>query len=319
MGGYFLRRLLQTFPVLFLITAIVFVVVYLIPGDPAMVVLGQGASEANLAAMRERMGLNEPLPVRYAIWLRHVVAGDLGESVLSRQPVTTLIGRAFPVTLYLSLFSMSIALLISIPAGTIAALKRNSWIDVVCTTWALMGVSIPGFWLALMLLYVFGVQLQWVPIRGYVPLSEGIGESIRSMVLPAFTLGVFLSGPLTRYLRSSMLTTISQEFVLVARAKGLAERKVIVGHILRNSLIPFVTVIGVQIGYLLGGAVVVEEVFALPGIGRLAVNAIGDRDFPVVQGVVLVVACGFVLINIVVDLLYSLLDPRIRLLGRQTS
>lgn len=319
MGGYIVRRLIQALPVLFLITAIVFVVVYLIPGDPAMVALGQGATEANLAAMRDRMGLDEPLPVRYAVWLRHVLSGDLGDSVLSRQPVSTLVLRALPVTLYLSLFSMLIALVISIPAGTVAALKRNSWIDIVCTTWALLGVSIPGFWLALMLLFLFGVQLQWVPIRGYIPLSEGVGESVRSMVLPAFTLGVFLSGPLTRYLRSSMLTTISQEFVLVARAKGLAERRVIARHILRNSLIPFVTVVGVQVGYLLGGAVVVEEVFALPGIGRLAINSIGDRDFPVVQGVVLVVACGFVLINILVDLLYSVLDPRIRLLGGSTS
>ena len=312
MGTYILRRLLQAIPVLFLITAIVFTVVYFIPGDPAMVVLGQGATGANLKAMRERMGLDKPLPVRYSIWLKHVVRGDLGDSTLSRQPVTALIKRAFPVTAYLTIFSLLIAVAIAVPAGTIAALKRNTWADLVCTTWAFLGVSIPGFWLAIILLYLFGVRLQWVPLRGYIGLRDDVGDSLRSMAVPAFTLGVFLSGPLMRYLRSSILQTLSQEYVLVARAKGLAERRVILRHILRNSLIPFVTVLGVQLGYLLGGAVVIEEVFALPGIGRLAVSAIGNRDFPVIQGVVLVIATGFVLINIAVDILYSILDPRIR-------
>jgi peptide/nickel transport system permease protein len=194
----------------------------------------------------------------------------------------------------------------------LAALKRNSWIDLVATTWAFLGVSIPGFWLGIMLLIVFGVKLQWVPLSGYVSPFDDVGASLKTMILPSFTLGVFLSGPLTRYLRSSMLQTMSQEFVLVARAKGLAERKVIARHILRNSLIPFVTVIGVQLGYLIGGAVVIENVFALPGVGDLAVSAIGNRDYPVIQGVVLVVAAGFVLINIVIDVLYAILDPRIR-------
>jgi peptide/nickel transport system permease protein len=312
MGSYILRRLLQGIPVLFLITGIVFTVVYFIPGDPAMVVLGQGATEENLAAMRQRLGLDRPLPVRYGVWLQHVVQGDLGESILSRQSVLTLIGRAFPITLYLSLFSLLIAIVIAVPAGIVAALRRNTWIDLVCTTWAFLGVSVPGFWLAIMLVYVFGVRLQWVPLQGYIGLREDVTDSLKTMALPAFTLGVFLSGPLTRYLRSSMLQTMAQEFVLVARAKGLNERRVIAGHILRNSLIPFVTVLGVQLGYLVGGAVVIENVFALPGIGDLAVSAIGNRDYPVIQGVVLVLATGFVLINIVVDVLYAVLDPRIR-------
>jgi len=312
MGNYILKRLLQGIPVLFLITAIVFAVVYFIPGDPAMVVLGQGATKENLEAMRHRMGLDKPLLVRYVIWLEHVARGDLGQSILSRQSVWILIGRAFPITLYLSVFALLIAVAIAMPAGILAALKRNTWIDLVATTWAFLGVSVPGFWLAIMLVYLFGVRLQWVPLQGYIGIREDFTDSIKTMALPAFTLGVFLSGPLTRYLRSSMLQTMSQEFVLVARAKGLAERKVIARHILRNSLIPFVTVLGVQLGYLIGGAVVVENVFALPGIGDLAVSAIGNRDFPVIQGVVLVVATGFVLINIVVDVIYAILDPRIR-------
>jgi peptide/nickel transport system permease protein len=298
--------------VLFLITAIVFTVVYFIPGDPVMVILGQGATAQNLAAMRQRLGLDEPLLVRYAVWLKHVLQGDLGDSILSRQPVWTLIGRAFPITFYLTMFSLLIAVLISVPAGIVAALKRNTWLDLVATTWAFLGVSIPGYWLGLMLLIVFGVKLQWVPLQGYISPFDNFADSLRTMILPAFTLGFFLSGPLTRYLRSSMLQTMSQEFVLVARAKGLAERRVLFRHILRNSLIPFVTVLGVQLGYLIGGAVVIENVFALPGIGDLAVSAIGNRDYPVIQGVVLVVAVGFVLINIVVDLLYAVLDPRIR-------
>lgn len=312
MTTYAVRRLAQSVPVLFLISAIVFVVVALIPGDPAMVVLGQGATAENLAAMRERLGLDQPLPVRYARWLGQTVRGDLGASVLSRQPVAVLIGRALPITLYLATLSLALAVLIAVPAGTLAALKRNTWVDLVCTTWAFLGISIPGFWLAMMLVYLFGVRLQWVPLEGYVGPGEDLAASLRTMALPAITLGVFLSGPLTRYLRSSVLGTLAQEFVLVARAKGLAERRVILGHVLRTSLIPFITVLGVQIGYLLGGAVVIENVFALPGLGDLAVSAIGNRDYPVIQGVVLVVAAGFVLINIAVDILYAALDPRIR-------
>ncbi|MEA2527435.1 MAG: peptide/nickel transport system permease protein [Thermomicrobiales bacterium] len=312
MGNYLLRRLLQGVPVLFLITAIVFMVVYFIPGDAAMVVLGQSATPERLEAMRHRMGLDEPLPIRYGLWLKQIAQGDLGRSLVYQLSVWTLIGRAFPITLYLTLFSLLIAVAIALPAGMLAALKRNSWIDLVATTWAFLGVSIPGFWLGIMLLIVFGVKLQWVPLSGYVSPFDDVGASLKTMILPSFTLGVFLSGPLTRYLRSSMLQTMSQEFVLVARAKGLAERKVIARHILRNSLIPFVTVIGVQLGYLIGGAVVIENVFALPGVGDLAVSAIGNRDYPVIQGVVLVVAAGFVLINIVIDVLYAILDPRIR-------
>jgi peptide/nickel transport system permease protein len=312
MGSYILKRLLQAIPVLFLITAIVFTVVYLIPGDAAMVVLGQGSDPKALAAVRTRMGLDKPAPVRYAIWLKQVLRGDLGTSILSHQPVWGMITHAFPITLYLAVFSLLIALAIALPAGTLAALKRNSWIDLVCTTWAFLGVSIPGFWLGIVMIYLFGVRLEWVPLQGYVSPRDDFTESIKTMAMPAFTLGVFLSGPLLRYLRSSVLQTLSQEYVLVARAKGLRERRVITRHILRNSLIPFITVLGIQLGYLLGGAVVIEEVFALPGIGHLAISAIDDRDFPVVQGVVLVVATGFVLINIVVDVLYSVLDPRIR-------
>ncbi|MEA2582883.1 MAG: peptide/nickel transport system permease protein, partial [Thermomicrobiales bacterium] len=227
MGAYIVRRLAQAVPGLFLITAIVFLVIYLVPGDPAMVVLGQGANEENLAAVRARLGLDEPPHVRYVTWLSHIIQGDMGQSIISRQPVLDLIKRAFPVTAYLTLFSLVIAVLIAIPTGTIAALRRNTWADMVCTTWALAGVSIPSFWLGIMLIYVFSVRLRWVPIQGYVSPSEDVTASLKTMVLPALTLGVCLSGPLMRYLRSTMLQVLNQDYLVVARAKGLNERRVV--------------------------------------------------------------------------------------------
>jgi peptide/nickel transport system permease protein len=318
MANYLLRRILQAIPTLFLIAGIVFLVVDFIPGNTAAVMLGQGASPENVARLSERLGLDRPLPVRFGIWLGDLARGDLGRSSVSRQPVWTLISRALPVTLYLTLFSILIAGLIAIPAGAISALKRNTWADVLCTLLALLGLSVPGFWLAIQFVYLFGARLQWVPLQGYIGPREDLQKSLQTMILPALTLGIFLAGPLTRYLRSSILQTLSQEFVLVARAKGLSERRVITGHIMRTSLIPFVTAIGIQFGYLLGGAAVIETVFTLPGVGYMAVNAINDRDFPVVQGVVLIVATGFVFTNILVDLIYSLLDPRIRVGGRRS-
>lgn len=312
MVNYIIRRLMQAIPTLFLISGIVFLVVDLIPGSTAAVMLGQGASPEAVATLERQLGLDKPLPNRYGIWLGDVVTGDLGKSTISRQPVWTLIGRALPVTLYLTLFSLVIAIAIAIPAGTIAAMKKNSWADLLCTVIALLGLSIPGFWLAIQFVYVFGARLQWVPLQGYVGPREDLLMSLQTMILPALTLGIFLAGPLTRYLRSSVLQTLSQEYVLVARAKGLSERRVLTRHILRNSLIPFVTAVGIQFGYLLGGAAVIETVFTLPGVGYMAVNGINDRDFPVVQGVVLIVATGFVLINILIDVIYSVLDPRIR-------
>jgi peptide/nickel transport system permease protein len=316
LSSYVLSRLVAAIPVLFLITLVVFIVIYLIPGDPALVILGHDANPESLAAVRRSLGLDRPINERYLVWLQHVLVGDLGLSILSRQPVLLMIGRALPVTLHLVLFSMLIAVLISVPCGTIAALKRNSWVDLLVSSWALFGVSVPSFWLGIILIYVFSASLKLVPLQGYVSPLDNFWGSLRTMVLPSLTLGVFLSGPQTRYLRSSVLDVLAQEHVVVARAKGLAEWRVVARHVLRNSLIPFVTVLGIQLGYLLGGAVIIEQIFALPGLGRLVVNGIESRDFPVVQGIVLVVATGFVLTNLVVDVLYSFLDPRIRLGGR---
>jgi peptide/nickel transport system permease protein len=315
MSTYLLKRLAAAIPVLFLITLVVFIVVYFIPGDPAMVILGHDANAQALAAVRHSLGLDRPLHERYLIWLSHVLRGDLGLSILSRKPVLLMIAQALPVTLHLVLLSMLLAVLISVPCGTIAALKHNTWVDLLVSSWSLFGLSVPGFWLGMVLIYIFSAQLKWVPLQGYISPFSDFWGSLRSMALPVVTLGVFLSGPQTRYLRASMLDVLAQEHVVVARAKGLRARSVIARHVLRNALIPFVTVLGIQFGYLLGGAVVIEEIFALPGLGRLAVNGIESRDYPVVQGIVLVVATGFVLVNILVDALYSVLDPRIRLGG----
>ena len=224
MLSFIIRRLILGIPVLILISAIVFIVTYLIPGDPAAVVLGQGATPEALEAVRHRLGLDQPIVLRYLYWLRDVLQGNLGTSILSRQPVWTLISRSFPITLYLTSLAMLIAVLIAVPLGTISALRRNTWVDVACTSWAFVGVSLPGFWLAMMLLYVFGVRLQWVPLQGYISPREDLGASLKTMILPAFTLGVFLSGPLTRYLRSSVLQTLSQEYVWWRAPRGFQGR-----------------------------------------------------------------------------------------------
>lgn len=316
MVHFLARRVLQAIPALLLISAAVFLVIYLIPGDPASLLLGRSATPEAVAVVEARLGLDRPVHVRYALWLRHAVVGDLGNSIISRQPVVSLIRDALPITAWLTLASFLVALTIAVPVGVVAALRRNTWVDLLCTSFAMTGVSIPSFWLAIMLIYLFSVRLRWFPLQGWVsPLDQPV-LGIKTIALPAVTLGVFLSGPLMRYLRSTVIQVMTQDYVRVARAKGLRERRVVVGHILRNSLIPFVTVLGVQLGNLLGGAVIIEQVFALPGVGRLAIQAIGNRDYPVVQGVILLVATGFVAVNILVDLLYSILDPRIRVGGR---
>lgn len=312
-GRYISLRVLNAIPVVFVITLIVFTVTYLIPGDPAVIMLGREATPEAIEALRERMGLNEPFLVRYGIWLGNVVRGDLGESLISGQPVTQLIRDSLPVTLELSLFSLTVALLIAVPTAILSALKKGSAFDTIATVLAFLGISMPNFWLGIMLIVFFAVRLNWLPAAGYYAFEEGLTKNVGAMVLPSLALGIPMSTQLMRYLRTGVLRTMREDYVTTARMKGVPERQVVVKHIVKNALIPFVTALGFQVGYLLGGTVVIEEVFALPGMGRLAVGAISDRDYQVVQGVVLLVAVLFVLINILVDILYSVLDPRIRL------
>lgn len=315
MGTYLIQRLLGLIPVLLVISVVTFLTTALVRGDAASVLLGPTATPERAAEVRARFGLDQPLPVRYVKWMGQVLQGDLGNSILNRQSVTSLVGSALRVTLEQIVLAMLFAGAVALLVGVVAAVFRGSWIDRLLMTFALIGTSVPTFWLGLLLIYVFSVRWQLLPPSGFVPFTEDPVANLKSMVLPSFALGIYLAGPLARFIRSSLIETLQAQFVTTARAKGLAESRVMRGHALKNALIPTVTFAGLQIGGLLGGAIVTEIVFSLPGAGSLALNGILNRDFPVIQGVVLAVACGYVLINIGVDLVYVLLDPRITFAG----
>ena len=312
MYRYLVARLVQLFFVLLFLSIIVFTIVRLIPGDPAAVMLGTEATPAAVAEIRREMGLDAPIPVQYVKWLQHVLQGNFGTSWVSKKPALELIVGALPVTLQLVGAAFLVALLIAAPAGILAAIRPRSWIDQGSTAFALLGISMPSFWLGIMLVLLFALQLRWLPPSGYLPLTTDPWGALRATALPALTLGVALAAPLTRFLRSGMLDVLALDYVRTARAKGLPEGRVIVRHALKNALLSVVTVLGLQIGALLGGSIVIEQVFAWPGIGRLSLAAIQQRDYGVVQGIVLFVATGFVLVNFLVDLVYLYLDPRIR-------
>jgi len=298
------RRLLATVPLLLAVSVVVFSFIHLLPGDPAVLFLGEEATPENLARFRAKLGFDRPLVVQYGEWLGHAVQGDLGRSVRTNQPVVSAIVERLPVTLRLIGMAMLISLSIALPLGTISAVKRNSGVDLASTFFALFGFSTPNFWLGLILIYVFALVLRWLPPSGF--------DGTRSLILPAITLGTALAALVTRQLRSGMLEVLRQDYVRTAQAKGLADRLVIGKHALKNALISVVTVIGLQIGALLGNTIITESLFALPGVGRLMIDSVFSRDFFVVQGVILFLAVGYVVANLAVDILYSYLDPRIR-------
>lgn len=312
MGLYILRRLLTMIPVLLLVSVLVFSLIHLIPGDPAVSILGEEATPQAVAALRAKLGLDQPIPVQYAKWLGSVLRGDLGRSIRSNQPVGEAIAERLPVTVELAILSIVISLSIAIPAGIVAAMRRNSVLDAGSTFVALLGVSLPNFFLAILLILVFGVQLQVLPPFGYQPITQGLGGNLQRMILPAITLGTALAAIVTRMMRSSLLEVLDQDYIRTARAKGLREGRIVQAHALKNALMPVVTIVGLQIGGLLGGAIITESIFVLPGIGRLLVDAIFQRDFPLVQGVVLFVSLAFLFSNFAVDMVYAYLDPRIR-------
>lgn len=312
MGLYILRRLLTMIPVLLLVSVLVFSLIHLIPGDPAVSILGEEATPQAVAALRAKLGLDQPIPVQYAKWLGSVLRGDLGRSIRSNQPVGEAIAERLPVTVELAILSIVISLSIAIPAGIVAAMRRNSVLDAGSTFVALLGVSLPNFFLAILLILVFGVQLQVLPPFGYQPITQGLGGNLQRMILPAITLGTALAAIVTRMMRSSLLEVLDQDYIRTARAKGLREGRMVQAHALKNALMPVVTIVGLQIGGLLGGAIITESIFVLPGIGRLLVDAIFQRDFPLVQGVVLFVSLAFLFSNFAVDMVYAYLDPRIR-------
>lgn len=314
MLAYLARRALTLLPILLLMSMIVFALVRMIPGDPIDVMYGgEGMDEARRAALSREMGLDQPIVVQYGRWLLRAGTGDLGNSYRASMPVMQLIGQRLPATLWLSLSAMFLSLLVALPLGLLAAVKRNSGADMGATAFAILGISMPNFWSGILLVLVFSIWLGWLPSIGYVSPFDDFWLSIRHLILPAITLGWAMAGVTTRLARSSLLEELGKDYVRTARGKGLSERAVLLNHTLRNALIPTVTMIGLQMGFLIGGTVVVETVFAWPGVGSLVVDSIFARDYPVVQGVVLVIAVIVVLINLLVDLTYTVLDPRIRL------
>jgi peptide/nickel transport system permease protein len=311
-GRLILRRLLATVPVLLLVTAGVFTLIHLTPGDPIDVMMAESVDATVKENLRRELGMDRPLYIQYAAWMGRLLQGDLGRSIRNREPVIENVSRRIRPSLQLAGLAMAISLIIATPIGILSAARGNTSVDRFGTSFALFGICMPNFLLALLLIFLFGVKLRWLPISGYTdPLEEPL-LGLRSLVLPAVTLGLALGAVITRTLRSSMLEALSEDYVRTARAKGLSEWSVIRGHVLKNALIPVVTVLGLQLGTLIGGAVITEYVFALPGVGRLVVDAVFARDYPLVQGVVLLIAVGFILSNLLVDLLYGWIDPRIR-------
>ncbi len=314
MGPFLLRRLLYFIPVIFIVTVVVFAITMLLPGDPALAFLGESSIRDKVAyeAMRQELGLDRPLPVQYAIWMGKAVRGDLGRSVRTHEAVTAALAARLPVTIELAAVALIIALVIAIPVGIVSATRPNSPVDTAATVMAVSGVALPEFFVGILLIYLFAVYLRILPPSGYVPLSAGLWPNLRSILLPALSLGLALNAVTMRQVRASLIEVMREEYVTVARAKGVPEGTVIRGHALKNAMIPVITVVGLQVGRLFGGTVVVETIFAFPGMGRLAADSIFFRDFPALQGVVLVMALAVLVCNLLTDVLYAYVDPRIR-------
>ncbi|SDW46231.1 ABC transporter permease [Pseudomonas sp. NFACC08-1] len=309
---FILRRLLSAIPTLILVSLFVFTLQKLLPGDPVLAMAGEERDPAVMEYLRDKYRLNDPIPVQYLSWVGNVLTGDFGTSLRTEQPVTTLLASKLPVTVELAVLSLLIALLIGIPTGIISAVRKGTVVDYGANVIALSGISIPHFWLGILLIMVFAVKLQWLPASGFVPMGEDFGQNLKTLILPAFVLGAGLSGILMRHTRSAMLEVLRTDYVRTARAKGLRPRTVILKHALRNALMPIVTLTTLLFGELLGGAVLTEQVFSIPGFGKMIVDAVFNRDYAVVQGVVLCIAIGFLLLNLLADVLYRMINPRLR-------
>ena len=312
MGRFILGRLLAIVPVLVLVTAGVFFLIHLTPGDPIDAMMAESADPSVKAALSRQLGLDQPIHVQYLRWMGRVLHGDLGRSIRNNQPVIEDVGRRIRPSVELALLAILIALVVAFPLGILSAARRNTPVDGAGTTFALIGICMPNFLIALLLIFLFGVTLRWLPVSGYTDPLEDPVNGLRSLTLPAITLGLALGAVITRTLRSSLIEALSEDYVRTGRAKGLPEGAIVGRHALKNGLIPVVTVLGLQLGGLIGGAVITEYVFALPGVGRLVVDAVFARDYPLVQGVVLLIALAYIATNLLVDLVYGLLDPRIR-------
>jgi peptide/nickel transport system permease protein len=315
MWRYLGRRLIQVPLVLVVVSLMTFLITRATPGDPVQIMLGMQTSPEAAAAMRAEFNLDRSLPEQYGLWIAKVVTGDLGRSIRLNDRVTALLAERFPVSLQLAAAAMAFALFVSIPLGVIAALRRNSWIDYLCTGYTVLGFAVPNFGLALILIYVFSIKLDWLPITGIGSSEAAAGgwwTYIRPFIVPAVALGTLQTAMLTRLLRSSMIDVLSQDYMRTARAKGLLPRTIVIVHALKNAMIPFITMVAVQFGYMIGIQVTIEYIFAVPGMGSAVLNAVVTRDFPVIQGFTLVISAFFLFANIVADMLYAVLDPRIR-------
>ena len=315
MVEFLVRRIVISIVTLVVISLVVFTGVRMIPGDPARVMAGTDADEAGLEEIREKYGLKDPVPVQYLRWVGLALGGDLGESIRTRQSVAWTVAIKLPITIELAGFAILIAVAIAIPAGVLAAVRRNSVWDLLASGASLCGVSVPNFWLGIMLILLVSVRLGWLPASGFVPFWEDPLGNLQRMIMPAFVLGTALAAVLMRQTRNSMIEVLSADYIRTARAKGLAGRAVVFRHAIRNGLIPVVTILGLQMGALMGGAVVTEQICVGRGFGRLVVEAVFPRDYPLVQGVVLITASAYVLVNLAVDVSYSFLNPRIRIRG----
>ena len=312
MAAYILRRLASLVLVFLIIGIVVFALIHLTPGDPAAVMLGGNGTPQQIAQLRHQLGLDKPIEVQFFSWFWGVLHLNFGNSIFLDEPVTHALAQRAEPTLLLTIYALLFQIVIGIPAGVIAAIRRNSWLDRLLMVGAISGMAIPTFFLGILLILFFAVRLRWLPAGGYVSITADPAQHFKSMLLPSFTLGFASAGLLARLVRSSMLDVMKEDYVRTAMAKGVAHQTVVVRHALRNALIPAITVVGFSVGALLGGAVVTETVFTIPGMGRLVVQSIARRDFPVIQGAVMMIAAGYVLVNLLVDILYVYTDPRIR-------
>ena len=312
MFEFLLKRIASILPTLVVVSMLIFGLQQLLPGDPAKILAGEEQDPTVVAYLRAKLHLDEPLPVRYGYWIGGVLQGDLGESVRTQQPVLTLVLKKLPVTVELALLAMTIALLIGIPAGIVSAVGRGTAWDTAANVLALWGISTPNFWLGILMIMLFSVQLGWLPASGYVSPFEDLGANLAAMIMPAFVLGNAIAAVLMRHTRSAMLQVMSADYVRTARAKGLSERVVVLKHALRNALTPIITLGALELGTLLSGAVLTEQVFTIPGFGKLIVDSVFNRDYAVVQGVVLVTATTYIVLNLLADLAYFAANPRLR-------
>lgn len=312
MFAYIVRRVLATIPVMVVVAVFVFALLHLSPGDPAAIIAGDSATDADIARIHAKLGLDQPFYVQFATWAWNLLHGDLGISIFTNLPVLKLIGQRIEPTAALTVSTLIVSVLVAIPLGVLAAWKAGTWIDRVVMLFAVLGFSVPVFVLAYVLIYVFAIATKLLPVQGYVPLDEGLRPFLSHLVMPSIALGLVYIALIARITRASMLDVLAQDYIRTAQAKGLRDENVLIGHALRNAAVPIATIIGIGIALLIGGVVVTETVFAIPGLGRLTVDAILRRDYPIIQGIILIFSAAYVLINLLVDLSYTFLDPRIR-------